>query len=191
MSSLPSFREWDGPLTADLVRVPGRFGLGQVPTRLRSEATTTIVCGFCATGCGLTAHLKGGEAINLSGDPDYLWAGETVASAWGCGELFRDWRTPEAAFQILKKLSAGRPCDITGIPDDRFLDAMGGMQWPFSAELRDRLLEDAGVASLESLPTASLGAVRERRLFADGTFPTADGRARFLFDLPRPRGGWG
>jgi len=108
-----------------------------------------------------------------------------VASAWGCGDRFEEWRTPEAVFQILKKLSAGRPCDITGIPDYRFLDSAGGMQWPFPVALRDRLLTEAGVASLESLPAASLGAVRERRLFADGKFPTPDGRARFLFDLPR------
>ena len=27
-------RQWTGPLTADLVRTPGAFGLGQVPARL-------------------------------------------------------------------------------------------------------------------------------------------------------------
>ena len=30
----PTFREWHGPLTADLVREPARFGLGQVPAGL-------------------------------------------------------------------------------------------------------------------------------------------------------------
>ena len=29
-----------------------------------------------------------------------------IADAWGCGEMFRAWRSPEAAFQILKELSA-------------------------------------------------------------------------------------
>ena len=109
-----------------------------------------------------------------------------VASAWGCGPLFRDWQTPEAVFQWLKKLSAGRPCDITGIPDYRFLDAAGGMQWPFPAELQERLLAETGVASLHSLPATSLASLRERRLFAGGRFPTPDGRARFLYDAPRP-----
>jgi anaerobic selenocysteine-containing dehydrogenase len=66
-----TFREWDGPLTADLVREPAKFGLGQVPSRLMPDATTKAICGFCSTGCGLKLHLKDGEAINLTPDPDY------------------------------------------------------------------------------------------------------------------------
>src|SRR6188768_3788893 len=61
----------DGPLTRQLVRTPGGFGLGQVPERLAPDATTTAVCGFCSTGCGLEVHLKGGAAINLSPARDY------------------------------------------------------------------------------------------------------------------------
>ncbi len=89
-----------------------------------------------------------------------------VAEAWGCGELFRAWRTPEAAFQILKELSRGQPCDFSGIRDYAHLDEAGGIQWPWP--------ENAKEAS------------RERRLFADGKFFHADGRARFYFDAPRP-----
>ncbi len=66
-----TFREWTGPLTADLVREPAKFGLGQVPSRLVPDATTKAICGFCSTGCGLKIHLKDGEAINLTPDPDY------------------------------------------------------------------------------------------------------------------------
>jgi anaerobic selenocysteine-containing dehydrogenase len=66
-----TFREWNGPLTADLVREPAKFGLGQVPSRLVPDAMTKAVCGFCSTGCGLKIHLKDGEAINLTPDPDY------------------------------------------------------------------------------------------------------------------------
>jgi anaerobic selenocysteine-containing dehydrogenase len=66
-----TFREWNGPLTADLVREPAKFGLGQVPSRLVPDATTKAICGFCSTGCGLKIHLKDGEAINLTPDPDY------------------------------------------------------------------------------------------------------------------------
>lgn len=61
----------DGPLTRQLVRGPGGFGLGQVPQRLVPDATTTAVCGFCSTGCGLEVHLKADEAINLSPARDY------------------------------------------------------------------------------------------------------------------------
>src|SRR4029078_7514342 len=54
-----------------------------------------------------------------------------VAEAWGCADLFKEWKTPEDAFQILKRLSKGRPCDITGIEDYAMLDRAGGLQWPF------------------------------------------------------------
>jgi assimilatory nitrate reductase catalytic subunit len=55
-----------------------------------------------------------------------------IAEYWGCAEIFSQWTSPQAAFQIIKKLSAGLPCDITGIEDYRHLDAEGGIQWPWS-----------------------------------------------------------
>ena len=64
-------RVWDGPLTKDLVQAPGAFGLGKVPVRLKPDATTTVVCGFCSTGCGLKVHLREGAAVNLSADTFY------------------------------------------------------------------------------------------------------------------------
>lgn len=63
--------EREGTLTRELLREPGGFGLGQVPSRLKPDSTTTAVCGFCSTGCGLDVHLKDGEAINLSPSKDY------------------------------------------------------------------------------------------------------------------------
>jgi anaerobic selenocysteine-containing dehydrogenase len=60
-----------GKLTRELVRNPGGFGLGQLPSRLKPDATTTAVCGFCSTGCGLEVHLKDGQAVNLSPSRDY------------------------------------------------------------------------------------------------------------------------
>ncbi|MFP6655211.1 MAG: molybdopterin-dependent oxidoreductase [Myxococcota bacterium] len=64
-------RQEEGPLTDDLLRQSGGFGLGQVPARLAPDVTTRIVCGYCSTGCALTAHMKNGQAVNLSPDPDY------------------------------------------------------------------------------------------------------------------------
>src|SRR3954465_12007551 len=61
----------DGPLTRELVRTPGSFGLGQVPARLAPESTTRMVCGFCSTGCSLDVHLRDGVAVNLSPTTDY------------------------------------------------------------------------------------------------------------------------
>ena len=69
--SFPVLRQWNGPLTEDLVLHPGEFGLGKVPARLKPDAMTSLVCGFCSTGCGLNAHMRGGEAINLTPATDY------------------------------------------------------------------------------------------------------------------------
>ena len=89
-----------------------------------------------------------------------------AAHYYGCGELFTEWESPEAVFQILKRLSAGRPCDISGIRDYRSLDRAGGVQWPY--------------------PEHDADPAPQRRLFADGRFHHPDGRARFLFENPRP-----
>lgn len=91
-----------------------------------------------------------------------------VADAWGCGALFDEWTSPEATFGILQRLSAGRPCDITGIEGYADLDASGGIQWPLPA----------GSGPEERGP--------ERRLFEDGRFLHPDGLARFLYEDPRP-----
>ncbi len=64
-------RQWHGPQTEELLRAPGKFGLGQVPFTKQPDATTTMVCGYCSTGCGLNIHLKEGEAINLTPTVDY------------------------------------------------------------------------------------------------------------------------
>ncbi len=64
-------REWTGPLTSDITLHPGNFGLGKVPAKFQPDATTTMVCGFCSTGCGLNIHLKEGRAVNLTPQTNY------------------------------------------------------------------------------------------------------------------------
>ena len=68
---IPPIRQWEGPKTSQLLRTPGKFGLGQVPADTVPDATTNVICGFCATGCGLNIHLKDGQAINLTPSTDY------------------------------------------------------------------------------------------------------------------------
>ena len=68
---MSSFRARDGALTRDLIREPGGFGLGQVPTRLKPNAVTSMVCGFCSTGCSLDVHLRDGVAVNLTPTTEY------------------------------------------------------------------------------------------------------------------------
>ena len=88
-----------------------------------------------------------------------------IAEAWGCGEMFREWSSPEAVFQILKRCSRGQPCDITGIADYGALERAGGIQWP--------------------VPEGSAAPATERRLFEDGVFFHPDGKARFCHETPR------
>ncbi len=65
-------KQHTGPLTADLVLEPGRFGLGKVPRRLKPASIATSICGYCATGCQLKLHLdENGRAINLSPQAGY------------------------------------------------------------------------------------------------------------------------
>ena len=91
-----------------------------------------------------------------------------IAHYWGCSHLFQRWTSPESIFQILKKLSAGQPCDISGITDYRAIDEAGGVQWPCA--------ESSGGVKIAS----------ERRLFEDGLFFHPDGRAVFIVENPRP-----
>ena len=102
-----------------------------------------------------------------------------VADAWGCGDLFKDWRSPEATFQRLKELSRGQPCDFTGVRDYSHIEAAGGIQWPFTTADAQKSTSDDTQASRRETPG-------QRRLFADGRFFTPDGRARLHFDEPRP-----
>ncbi|HKP64772.1 MAG TPA: nitrate reductase [Polyangiales bacterium] len=92
---------------------------------------------------------------------------KAIAEAWGCAELFSEWTSPEATFQILKRLSRGQPCDITGIADHAEIDACEGVQWP--------LPEGAKAKKSE-----------QRRLFEDGKFFRPNGRARFIYQDPSP-----
>lgn len=85
-----------------------------------------------------------------------------IADAWGCGDLFGEWQSPEAVFRILQRASEGRPCDITGIDGYRQILDEGGIQWPY--------------------PSTGARDDPERRLFEDGQFFTDDGRARVIFE---------
>ncbi|MFN2556432.1 MAG: molybdopterin oxidoreductase family protein [Nitriliruptorales bacterium] len=91
-----------------------------------------------------------------------------VAEAWGCGEMLTAWESPRATFGLLRELSRGQPCDFTGISGYEQIESCRGIQWPLPE----------GEAP-EDLP-------HERRLFEDGRFHHPDGRARFLFEAPRP-----
>ncbi len=87
-----------------------------------------------------------------------------IGETWGCGRWIERWNTPEAVFRELRKVSAGQPCDFTGIKGYAHLDEAGGIQWPFPAG-----------QELEH---------NHRRMFEDLQFFHKDGKARFVFTEP-------
>jgi assimilatory nitrate reductase catalytic subunit len=93
-----------------------------------------------------------------------------IAEYWGCSALFRRWTSPEVVFELLKEVTRGQPCDITGIQGYDMLEREGGVQWPLS-EFQDS--------------SSTFQVKQERRLFEDKKFFTADGRAQFVFGSPR------
>ncbi|MGH8047647.1 MAG: molybdopterin-dependent oxidoreductase, partial [Chthoniobacterales bacterium] len=109
---IPPIRAWSGPLTEELVRRPGNFGLGQIPDRVTPDATTTMVCGFCSTGCGLNVHMKDGKAINLSADTTYpVNLGMACPKGW---EALTPLSAPDRGTTPLVRRKRGgqlEPCD--------------------------------------------------------------------------------
>lgn len=90
---------------------------------------------------------------------------KAIANQWGCGSMFESWKSPEATFQILKQLSKGTPCDMTGIKDYQMLQDSGGVQWPWREE--DGMHQEPP---------------QERRLYEDGVFFHDSGKAQFIFE---------
>ena len=87
-----------------------------------------------------------------------------VAEKLGCREeLFQGWTTVEDAFNEWRKVSSGRLCDYSGISYELLSDK-GAVQWPFEEG-----------ASLET-----------SRLYADGKFEFADGRAKLACEAWEP-----
>ncbi|ADE53373.1 molybdopterin oxidoreductase family protein [Coraliomargarita akajimensis] len=99
-----------------------------------------------------------------------------IAHYWGCADLFSEWSSPEAVFKLLARTTEGRPCDFTGVTGYDMLEEVGGVQWPFPASMGAAVAREGG----------DLGVLKQRRLFEDGKFYHADGKAKFLFEAPRP-----
>jgi anaerobic selenocysteine-containing dehydrogenase len=82
-----------------------------------------------------------------------------VAEKLGCREeIYPAWKTPEDAFNEWRRVSRGRLCDYSGITYD-LLARETSVQWPFPEGKTD---------------------LSASRLYADGEFQTADGRAKLI-----------
>ncbi|MBQ3407175.1 MAG: molybdopterin-dependent oxidoreductase, partial [Lachnospiraceae bacterium] len=90
-----------------------------------------------------------------------------VAKALGMGKAIERWETPEDCFNMLRKISVGKPCDFSGVTWEGLEDSHG-IQWPYPAGREDEFKEE------------------ERRLYSDGKFFTPNQRANFVFEEPLP-----
>lgn len=70
----------------------------------------------------------------------------------------------------MQQASQNQFCDITGVEGYQQLDRCGGVQWPWS----EQDVRDASGCDPQ----------QQRRLFADGIFPTPNSRANLMVDIP-------
>ena len=88
-----------------------------------------------------------------------------LAKTWNCEDWIEKWNSPESVFQILKEISSGQPCDITGVGSYKEIDNQGGIQWPVPKSHSEKL-------------------EKERRLFSNGKFFTENKKGNFIFEQP-------
>jgi ferredoxin-nitrate reductase len=88
-----------------------------------------------------------------------------VGRRLGFEKQFNFWRSADV-YQEFVKITAGRPCDMTGISHDR-LRVQGPIQWP--CPLEDDQGNEITVQKTES-----------SRLYTDLKFHTPDGKAKFV-----------
>jgi len=94
-----------------------------------------------------------------------LWIFSQLATRFEQGKKMSFNDTPSAVFDEMRHLSKGRLVDISGMTHDK-IEQQRGIQWPFT---QDAATNDT--------------AKGEQRLYVDGTFQHADGRAK-LIPLP-------
>jgi assimilatory nitrate reductase catalytic subunit len=79
---------------------------GQLPARLRPDAITRTVCGFCSVGCSLDVHLQRGDAVNVSPTADYaVNLGTACPKGW---ESLAQLRAPDRAVTPMLRTGRGR-----------------------------------------------------------------------------------
>ena len=87
----------------------------------------------------------------------------------------------QAVWNEHRESTRGRDLDITGL-SWTLLESAGPQQWPCPADLTDSGNDDN---SATTLPTRTRD-IGKARLYEDGIFPTADGRARFAAHAWQP-----
>ncbi|MCA1685097.1 MAG: molybdopterin-dependent oxidoreductase, partial [Planctomycetia bacterium] len=159
-------RARDGHLTRELLRTPGRFGLGQVPARKAPDATTGMTCGFCSTGCGLTVHLRDGEAVNLTPSAEY-----PVNLGMACPKGWEALTVLEADDRATTPLLRGDDGARRPVDWQTALTTMAGRFKAIQAEHGDESVAFLSTGQIASEEMALLGAVAKfgmRMVHGDG-----------------------
>ncbi|ABC81859.1 molybdopterin oxidoreductase Fe4S4 region [Anaeromyxobacter dehalogenans 2CP-C] len=60
-----------GLALADLGFGPGEARAATGALKLKGTKEFTTACNFCSCGCGMVAHVRDGQLVNLEGDPDH------------------------------------------------------------------------------------------------------------------------
>ncbi|MFT5387932.1 MAG: anaerobic selenocysteine-containing dehydrogenase, partial [Candidatus Omnitrophota bacterium] len=72
-----------GKFTDDLALEYSSVKEGYLPKRLKPESLTSMVCGYCSTGCSLDVHIKDGKPVNLTPTIKYpVNLGEACPKGW-------------------------------------------------------------------------------------------------------------
>ena len=96
----------EGTMTRELLLQPAEHGLGMTHDSLLPETTTTSVCGYCSTGCGLRIHLRDNVAIGLTPETSYpVNLGMACPKGW---EALRVLDSPDRATHPLVRGSDGQ-----------------------------------------------------------------------------------
>ncbi len=106
---------------------------------------------------------KANKAVNPPGEAmsDFDIFVEIARKLGVVEKIYPEWRSVGDAHREWARVSKGRLCDISGITYELLSD-VGGVQWPFTETDAPQL------------------ALSTRRLYGDGRFQHADGRARFF-----------
>jgi anaerobic selenocysteine-containing dehydrogenase len=110
--------------------------------------------------------------------PDF-WIFKEMAKRFTDRNKIHFPETPEGAFEEMRELSKGegRTLDISGMTYNR-IEAARGIQWPYSAAQAQQDEAKVGVAEFDMQKRQDF--IGNPRLYADGHFQTADGRANLI-----------
>jgi len=118
--------------------MPGHLYDGDSPHRLRCPSCRTVgEKALYFTNVDRTVHISH-KAVDRPGecrtDLDIFldYAKRTEFKDKDVNDLI-PWKTPEEAFEAWNKLSAGRPCDYTGLSYDLLTRGLR-IQWPYNEQ---------------------------------------------------------